>query len=433
MLKYNRLCRIMVKDIKTKISELNIEFDFEAYWEVIYLILLTFFVGMRFLMSTMFTIRWPRYFHHTLIVIGIVLVLAHVILSKGIKAKELLVMTIIVFVFMMSYYVSGYILPVELLILILGAYRVNFRNILKTYIAVWSVLLVVTIIGAMTGLAENLVYYQGESGERVRMALGICYPTDLAAYVVFLMFAYVCVRDEYITYLEIGVMAALAGAVYYITDARTNFIVMEMLVVVVLLAKKFKKQFEKLINKKWVKGVCVFLPIVMCLIAWSMTIVFNADNDVLTFIDRKVMSYRLWLGKRALNDYGISAFGKYVLEKGFGGSVEFPDDYFFIDSSFISMGVKYGLFFLLVNIVMFSGKIYRFVVEKKILIIIVMSMITIQSLMEHHYIQYWYNPFTITIFASMSYAGRESLHIKKEEVMDLNRNIRDNALNKRKR
>lgn len=277
------------------------------------------------------------------------------------------------------------------------------------------------------------MYYQGESGERVRMALGICYPTDLAAYVAFLMFAYVCVRDEYITYLEIGVMAGLAGAVYYITDANTDFIVMEILVVVVLLAKKFKKQFEKLINKKWAKDVCVFLPIVMCLIAWSMTIVFNADNDVLTFIDRKVMSYRLWLGKRALNDYGISAFGKYVLEKGFGGSVEFPDDYFFIDSSFISMGVKYGLFFLLVNIVMFSGKIYRFVVEKKILIIIVMSMITIQSLMEHHYIQYWYNPFTITIFASMSYAGRESLHIKKEEVMDLNRNIRDNALNKRKR
>ena len=96
------------------------------------------------------------------------------------------------------------------------------------------------------------------------------------------------------------------------------------------------------------------------------------------------------------------------------------------------MGVKYGLFFLLVNIVMFSGEIYRFVVEKKILIIIVMSMIAIQSFMEHHYIQYWYNPFTIIIFASMSYAGRESLHTKKEEVMDLNRNIRDNALNKRK-
>lgn len=421
----------MMKDIKTRISKLNI--DFEAYWEPIYLILLAFFVGMRFLLSTMFTIYWPKYFYRTLTVIGVMLVLLHLMMAKDISKKEIAAMLVVTFVFMMSHYVSGYDFLVDLLILILGAYRVNFRNILKTYIAVWSVLLVVTIIGAMTGLAENLVYYQGESGERVRIALGICYPTDLAAYVAFLMFAYVCVRDEYITYLEIGVMAGLAGAVYYITDARTNFIVMEMLAVVVLLAKKFKKQFEKLINKKWVKGVCVFFPIVMCLIAWSMTIAFNADNDVLAFIDRKVVSYRLLLGKRALNDYGISAFGKYVLEKGNGGSVELQDDYFFIDSSFISMGVKYGLIFLLVNIVMFSGKIYRFVVEKKILIIIVMSMIAIQSIMEHHYIQYWYNPFTITIFASMSYAGRESLHIKKEEVMDLNRDIRDNALNKRKR
>ena len=91
-------------------------------------------------------------------------------------------MLVVTFVFMMSHYVSGYDFLVDLLILILGAYRVNFRNILKTYIAVWSVLLVVTIMGAMTGLAENLVYYQQvENGMRVRMALGICYPTDLAS------------------------------------------------------------------------------------------------------------------------------------------------------------------------------------------------------------------------------------------------------------
>ena len=268
MIESNRLCRIMIKDMKTRISKLNIDFDFEAYWEIIYLILLAFFVGMRFLLSTMFTIYWPKYFYRTLTVIGVVLVLLHLMMAKDISKKEIAAMLVVTFVFMMSHYVSGYDFLVDLLILILGAYRVNFRNILKTYIAVWSVLLVGTIIGAMTGLAENLVYYQGEGGERVRMALGICYPTDLAAYVAFLMFAYVCVRDEHITYLEIGVMAALAGAVYYITDARTDFIVMEMLVVVVLLAKKFKKQFEKLMNKRFTKIGCMIFPAVMCVLVF---------------------------------------------------------------------------------------------------------------------------------------------------------------------
>ena len=418
MIKSSRLCRIMIKDIKTKISELNIDFDYEAYWEIIYLILLAFFVGMRFLLSTMFTIYWPKYFYRTLTVIGVVLVLMHLMLAKDIKKKEILAMLVVTFVFMMSHYVSRYDFLVDLLILILGAYRVNFRNILKTYIAVWSVLLVVTIIGAMTGLAENLVYYQGEGGERVRMALGICYPTDLAAYVVFLMFAYVCVRDEYITYLEIGVMAALAGTVYYITDARTDFIVMEMLVVVVLLAKKFKKQFLVITEKKRTMNICVIFPIVMCLFVWLLSANFSFDNNILVTLDEK-MSSRLSLGNWTLRDYTPNAFGQYVYEKGAGGSTEYSDFYFFIDSSYLSIGIKYGIVFLIMiwwNLAEIIKKIWN---KKTCYMLICVMMILIQSVMEHHYIQYWFNPFLIALFAMID-TEEKNTSINSYAIEDLN-------------
>lgn len=408
----------MIKDIKIKISELNIDFDYEAYWEIIYLILLAFFVGMRFLLSTMFTIYWPKYFYRTLTVIGVVLVLMHLMLAKDIKKKEILAMLVVTFVFMMSHYVSRYDFLVDLLILILGAYRVNFRNILKTYIAVWSVLLVVTIIGAMTGLAENLVYYQGEGGERVRMALGICYPTDLAAYVAFLMFTYVCVRYEYITYLEIGVMAVLAGAVYYITDARTDFIVMEMLVVVVLLAKKFKKLFLVITEKKWIRNVCIIFPIAMCLFVWLISASFTFDNNTLIELDGK-MSGRLSLGNLALNSYHPNAFGQYVYEKGAGGSTEYSDFYFFIDSSYLSIGIKYGIVFLIMiwwNLAEIIKKIWN---KKTCYMLICVMMILIQSVMEHHYIQYWFNPFLIALFAMID-TEEKNTSINSYAIEDLN-------------
>lgn len=406
----------MIKDMKTRISKLNIDFDFEAYWEIIYLILLAFFVGMRFLLSTMFTIYWPKYFYRTLTVIGVVLVLLHLMMAKDISKKEIAAMLVVTFVFMMSHYVSGYDFLVDLLILILGAYRVNFRNILKTYIAVWSVLLVVTIIGAMTGLAENLVYYQGEGGERVRMALGICYPTDLAAYVAFLMFAYVCVRDEYITYLEIGVMAALAGAVYYITDARTDFILMEMLVVVVLLAKKFKKQFEKLMNKKWVVGMYMTLPVILCLIVYFLSINYNVENNFLVALDEK-MSNRLSLGRWAIGDYPLNGFGQYVVERGAGGTTEWSGFYFFIDSSYLSIGIKYGMFFLFTIWLCLCSIIRKIFQNKIYFILICIMMILIQGIMEHHYIQYWYNPFLIFIFCKFNY---KEIDCKEQNVINLN-------------
>lgn len=409
----------MIKDMKTRISKLNIDFDFEAYWEIIYLILLAFFVGMRFMLSTMFTIYWPKYFYRTLTVIGVVLVLLHLMMAKDISKKEIAAMLIVTFVFMMSHYVSGYDFLVDLLILILGAYRVNFRNILKTYIAVWSVLLVVTIIGAMTGLAENLVYYQGESGERVRMALGICYPTDLAAYVAFLMFAYVCVRDEYITYLEIGVMAVFAGAVYYITDARTDFVVMLLLIASIFILKKIKKcTIQKILHNKFI----IAIPAVFTIISWGLTIIYlYNDNMLLEKIDSSVLSNRLYFGSQAIRHYSINAFGQYVIEHGFGGSVEWPNYYFFIDSSYISIGIKYGICFLLLILLMHFVMIRKINKMEKYVLTVAFLIILLQSTMEHHLIQYWYNPYMLLFFGKVN---KECNIGKKQKniVIDLNQN-----------
>lgn len=408
----------MIKDMKTRISKLNIDFDFEDYWEIIYLILLAFFVGMRFLLSTMFTIYWPKYFYRTLTVIGVVLVLLHLMMAKDISKKEIAAMLVVTFVFMMSHYVSGYDFLVDLLILILGAYRVNFRNILKTYIAVWSVLLVVTIIGAMTGLAENLVYYQGEGGERVRMALGICYPTDLAAYVAFLMFAYVCVRDEYITYLEIGVMVALAGAVYYITDARTDFIVMEMLVVVVLLTKKFFDKFTKILLK--IKYAIACLPVVLCLINIILCMQYKDGDEFWDGLD-KLLTNRLWWGRYVLQQFPIKTFGQYIYEKGSGGTTEFPYDYFFIDSSYLSIMLKYGLGVLILILSVLIMKILENIEKKDAYFIVVIIILCLQSVMEHHMVQYWYNPFLL-MWLTHYKDGKDIINLKQEknQYIDLN-------------
>ena len=415
MIESNRLCRIMIKDMKTRISKLNIDFDFEAYWEIIYLILLAFFVGMRFLLSTMFTIYWPKYFYRTLTVIGVVLVLLHLMMAKDISKKEIAAMLVVTFVFMMSHYVSRYDFLVDLLILILGAYRVNFRNILKTYIAVWSVLLVGTIIGAMTGLAENLVYYQGE---RIRIALGICYPTDLAAYVAFLMFAYVCVRNEHISKLEMVIMLILAIGVFYITDARTDFAVMLLLLACVFIIVNFPEKSINLLEAKWLKTVLIFFPIFMCLLIWMLTSFYNDNSVNLVRLNESFLSNRLLLGKQGIDDYGISFFGNYVIEVGYGGRTDWPGMYYFLDSSFISIGIKYGIVFLALMIFMMVKHIIRLQKEKEYIWEIVIIILILQCFMEHHFIQYWYNPFLMLIFSKI--IKEDKKENKLAEIIDLN-------------
>lgn len=415
MIKSNRLCRIMIKDMKTRISKLNIDFDFEAYWEIIYLILLAFFVGMRFLLSTMFTIYWPKYFYRTLTVIGVVLVLLHLMMAKDISKKEIAAMLVVTFVFMMSHYVSGYDFLVDLLILILGAYRVNFRNILKTYIAVWSVLLVVTIVGAMTGLAENLVYYRGDDA-RIRMALGINYPTDLAAYVFFLCITYLCVRKEYIFWTELGIIALLAFVIYYVTEARTNVIGVVLNVVAITIHKLDEKKYNVF---KYNLGCLAFTPFIMCVLLWGLTCIYAYGMFDMEWAD-KVVSYRLSVGSEALSNYQITAFGQRVIEHGYGGSGVLPEKYFFIDSSYISIGIKYGMIFLVLICFMLSKLIVDSIKRNDIIVLVAVVSLSVVCAMEHHMIQYWFNPFLLYVFTRKENIYSINNRWEKIDIIDLN-------------
>lgn len=421
---YNKVAE-QIKNISAPIHEKVVskfnkidfdQIDVERVWEIIYLIMLAFYVGVNVLTSTMFEIAWPPYFFQTFRSVCVTLVVIRLIIIKDMPKKKFVAMIVISFVFLMSHYMSGYGLPIDLLILVLGAYNVDFRKILKTYIAVWSVLLVITIIGAMTGLAENLVYYQGEGGERVRMALGMNYPTDLAAYVAFLMFAYVCVRDEYITYLEIGVMAVLAVAVYYITDARTDFIIMLMVTIVVMTVKVHIIKFgeHRLLSK-----IIVFEPFILGALICLITYNYTAQNSLLEYIDTNVLSNRLMLGKQAFEEYGIRMFGQCVIENGYGGSLILTAPYFFIDSSYVSILVKYGAITIMVVLTMNSICIYRMIHKEQVMMLVIVIIVSIQSVMEHHYIQYWYNPF-ILLFFSKYYNEKKVRKNDKELVINLN-------------
>ena len=427
---YNKVAE-QIKNISAPIHEKVVskfnkidfdQIDVERVWEIIYLIMLAFYVGVNVLTSTMFEIAWPPYFFQTFRSVCVTLVVIRLIIIKDMPKKKFVAMIVISFVFLMSHYMSGYGLPIDLLILVLGAYNVDFRKILKTYIAVWSVLLVITIIGAMTGLAENLVYYQGEGGERVRMALGMNYPTDLAAYVAFLMFAYVCVRDEYITYLEIGIMAGLAVVVYYITDARTNFILMLLTVCSCFFIKKHYNCFSSFLKHKILKKIVILSYVIGCCLIWLLTIMFDPENDIWIKVD-SILSGRLGFGHWALELYDFKLFGQYIVEHGLGGHVQMDDKYFFIDSSFISIGLKYGLVFLIL-IVVFGCYQTKIAIEKNdIFICMVIIMIALQGFTEHHLAQYWYNPFILMFFTN--YLKNENTYKKiysdiGNKIIDLN-------------
>ena len=213
-------------------------------------------------------------------------------------------------------------------------------------------------------------------------------------------------------------MLILAIGVFYITDARTDFAVMLLLLACVFIIVNFPEKSINLLEAKWLKTVLIFFPIFMCLLIWMLTSFYNDNSVNLVRLNESFLSNRLLLGKQGIDDYGISFFGNYVIEVGYGGRTDWPGMYYFLDSSFISIGIKYGIVFLALMIFMMVKHIIRLQKEKEYIWEIVIIILILQCFMEHHFIQYWYNPFLMLIFSKI--IKEDKKENKLAEIIDLN-------------
>lgn len=112
--------------------------DINKLWEKIYLTILALYVGFNTLFTTTLKIAWPPYFFQAFTVICLTLVVGRIILIQDIPKKYAIAIAITAFVFLMSHYVSGYGLPFDLLMLLIGSYKVDFqKKYWMTYLGVW--------------------------------------------------------------------------------------------------------------------------------------------------------------------------------------------------------------------------------------------------------------------------------------------------------
>ena len=193
---------------------------------------------------------------------------------------------------------------------------------------------------------------------------------------------------------------------------------MLLLEIIIFICKSFEKYVNRILQKKQIKYIIYFIPIFICALSWMFTLLYNEQNEFMVKLDNSFLSTRLSLGKQVIDNYSTSVFGKYIYEKGFGGSTESFDGYTFLDWSYISIGMKYGIVFLILVLFVIIYLLRKFYYENE-LMLIVLLLLLIQSTMEHHLIQYWYNPFLVLIFAKIKF---ESYYTEKKDiVIDLNK------------
>lgn len=380
--------------------------------EVIYLILFAAFIMKKYLETTALEWELP-YWYDTVLRGGIhayilVRIYEQAVVKKAISWKETALMAVMIFTGEMVTLYTGEIIISDTLLFIIGAKGVDFKKICFVYICIAITINLTALYLVNGGYVPDYVY-NNERG--VRHSLGICYPTDFAAHILLICIAYICFREKRLTFTEITAMFVLSLVVYKYTCARNNFIFMIGLCVLCLIAKIL--QLKNICITNWKKlSLLSLVFVVLFLISFFMMV--NYENSELIQSVNNSTANRVYYSWSAYEQYGLKPFGSVIAESGLGYGRTTSDGYFFLDSSYIRILLKYGYIFMTLIITMYIGIFSKARKNGNVYIIIGLVVAAFCGMMEHHLFDIAYNILWVLMFADIKN----------------NRNIKENSYEK---
>jgi len=293
---------------------------------------------------------------------------------------------------------SGYAFLLVPLLFIISAKGISFRKLVQIYCVVAGVLLFLTVAGSQLGIVENLVY-----GKRI--SFGFNYPTDFAAHVFFFVLAYCYLRKDRLTYVELAGILGLSIFTMVFSHARTNSICLFLTFAVFLYLKvrtevSSRKGTDYKMSPNLSKVLIFSMPICAALII-GLTVLYHywPTNAYLITLNN-LFSTRLHLGSLGLERYGIHLFGSPFSMVGWGGSTAPPEaEYFFLDSSYVLMLIRYGIMVFVSAITIFVINSWRALKQNDYTLLCILALISLQCVMEHHLLEIAYNPFLLYPFS----------------------------------
>ncbi len=373
--------------------------------ESVYIIFMVIVILRQFLGTTVFELEWAeKILLMCSFIIGICLVvkiLAEWKKTWGCRDIAMAVITV-GFLAIGNFYISHPYLW-EYILLIIGARNVSSKKIVRTYLFCVIPLVAATIGASLLGIIDNLIFYRNAQTDTPRYALGFYYATNLGAHLFFICAAWAFLRGKALKYLEILLMAAIGIGCYVLTEGRNSTICIGFLVIALIIMKlRHGKCSDENENTKHPIFDFVFPTFMPILAIVSVVIAFIYRSDSKTWeIINSVMGHRPQMDAEAFDRFNVTLWGQNFMERLYGGEslIGFPNNYFYIDCSYVSILLKMGIMAVVAILVMWFTITYRQCKKKNYYAALVLCIVSFHCFMESNILNISYNPFFLLLFS----------------------------------
>lgn len=275
---------------------------------------------------------------------------------------------------------------VYILLFIIASKNLDFDYIVKKVFKYRLIFMMCIIICSFLNLTTDFNMLRINSNT-IRYSLGFAHPNRLSACIMELVFEYIYIYKNKLSYFKIFNLILISYLVIYVTDSRTVSI-MIIITLLFLLLNKFLK--GKLIEKSFVNNMIRFLPILMCLLSVYICYLFNNGNTMAYNLNT-LLTGRIRLMSNAIKISGITLFGSNVDA---------------VDNSYIQLITRTGIIFSSIFIVLYIKSLKHVINEKNYTLCIIFMLYLFFGLFESYLFRLTYNVF-ILYFGKMIYCTRK--------------------------
>ena len=308
--------------------------------------------------------------------------------NKKYSLKEVLIIFLIGIYMLIISYQSKTFGYMTYFMYIVTSKDVDYNKIIKYVLTSFIVSTAFVLILTKFGIINDKIF---SINIRNRHGLGFNWTTVFPNMFMYMTLYLIYIRKSRITLYEVFIVLSIAIFCYIMTDTKSAFVltVLGILLAYFLKYNKFLRKYHKIYNY-----IALVLPILMASLIIIVSYLYNSDNMVLLNIN-SILSGRLSLGKRAINEFGFIFMARTLPLV--GGEPLDGSAYNFVDSSFLLYLLNFGIIFFILLMALLEYFAYLINLKKDIYMLLVFFIFIIHSTFDPQLLNLCFNYFLLVL------------------------------------
>lgn len=272
--------------------------------------------------------------------------------------------------------------------LIISGTKINIEQFVRYDIKLKALIIIFIILLCKIGYLNN---YTAVINGNYKQALGFSHPNTLSALFITVLLEWIYIRYKNFNIFDFLGIVICVYWIYSVAASRSSIYTFVFTFLVMILLKIF----PQINHSRIIRKLFNLLTVLSAILSFILIELYHRSTAIGITLD-KILTHRIRNAYLLLREYGISLFGQTILVKGTREVEETVASLWSVDMAYITLAVKYGIFFLILLCVGYYIANKKAIINGDYNLVIVLMFFSLFGIGETYIFRIQYN-FTLVI------------------------------------